>query len=159
MIDTLTSRLPQTRSSRLGAALVAGVIASELGAILMAIVTCVVYVLGFRLQLLQPFAILAAQRFGPHALWEPTLAQYLWAALAHVSMAAAWGLVYGLFGALLRVDKARWAALLLGVALALAARAVGHDIADAPESLSWAAYLAWALGFAVYPSLFWRLHL
>jgi hypothetical protein len=78
----------------------------------------------------------------------------------HLLVMVGFGIFYGVLAATLRVDKARWAALLLAIAMAGVASLARLDLAaQVPPALGWASRLAWCACFLAYPSAFWRLRL
>ncbi|HZS40161.1 MAG TPA: hypothetical protein VFF06_25195 [Polyangia bacterium] len=163
--------------ARWSASLLSGLIAGEIGAVVMAVVMAIAYAAIFQnaLGFTYPLNVIGAIRYGDVALVSLTPVGYLWALAFHLGVAAIWGLVFAVAATVLRCDKDRWAPIILGLAIGLAAQIVdvniigpgllarlhGHDIwaEQVPPWVSWFSHVAFGLSFAAYGPIFRKLWL
>jgi hypothetical protein len=117
--------------ARIGASLVAGVMSALGGALLMAAVFALSFVLG--------------SAGAGAAGWPAALA---W----HLAACVDWGLFYGLVALPLAVQSSARGALLLGVSVGLASQLL-EPATPVPPLADWMGHLAFGLAFTVYPRL------
>jgi hypothetical protein len=156
--------------ARFSASLVAGVIASMIGATLMAIVMIVAFTRYDGRPLYYPLEIVGTFLFGDISMLSPRWEIYPTAAALHFGVCAMWGMGYAFAATLLRVDKSIVYALLLGlvvgqtallvdidlIAPALQNRLWGHDLwtENVPPIFSWLAHVVFGLSLGFFPFVF-----
>ena len=162
-------------AARWSASMLSAFIASQVGGVLMALTLAGWFVVADNATLLHPLRVIATFRYGERAMYELTTSGFLWAAAFHAGVCAAWGILFGFLATTLRVDKSLWGPTVLGLAIGLGSQIVdvnivtpvamealhGHDLwADhVPPAASWAAHLAFGLGFSSFTPIFRRLWL
>jgi hypothetical protein len=178
---TTTTRIGGVPSSgvepaRYAASIVSGLIASQIGAIVMAIFMFAVYPTVFGTRLFYPLDVIGSYLYGERALAVGLGAVgRLWALCFHIGVCATWGIMFALLATLLRVDKTVWGPVVLGVCIGLAAQLVdinlitpplmhtlhGVDLwaMTVPAWVSWVGHILFGLSFASFTPMFRRLWL
>jgi hypothetical protein len=159
--------------ARFSASLVASVIASMVGATLMAIVLTVAFLRYDGRPLYYPLQIIGTFLFGDVSLISPRWEIYPTAAALHFGVCAFWGLAFAFAATRLRVDKSIGGSIMLGLVVGTASQIVdidliapalqnrlwGHDLwsENVPPVFSWLGHIVFGLSFAVFPFVFRRL--
>jgi hypothetical protein len=153
-------------SARWAASILAGLAASQIGAVVMLAFWAVFFGLAVGVPGV-PLQIIAAFAYGRQPV--PVLG-YVWALAVLLGTSAMWGVVYSLLATALRIDKSRWAPVVLGLVVGLMAHVVGVNLLTPKlfwamygrnywlESMapviSWTGYVLFGLGFAAFPAIF-----
>jgi hypothetical protein len=153
-------------SARWAASMLAALAASQIGGLAMLAFWIALYALAFHAPA-APLQVIAAFAYGMQPL---SVLAYVWATAALLGTCAMWGVVYSLFATALRVDKSRWAPLVLGLIVGLLAHLVGVNLLtpqlmramyghnywleNMAPAVSWAGYILFGLGFAAFPPIF-----
>ena len=156
--------------ARWSASMLSAVIASVIGGTIMAAVMALVYAFAYSKPLLYPLQVIGSYRYGDNALIAMPPIAYLWALAFHFGVCILWGVAYGILATAMRVDKAVWAPIALGVAIGLASQLVdinlvtpalmqhlhGHNLwmENVPAWLSWVGHVAFGLSFAFFVPIF-----
>ena len=175
MATTTVGGAPVTTAhyARFAASLVAGVIASMIGATLMAVVMTVAFLRYDGRPIYYPLQIIGTFLFGDLSVIAPRWEIYPTAAALLFGTCAVWGIGYAFAATRLRVDKSIGASLVLGLVFGLASQLVdidliapalmhrlwGHDlwIENVPPMFSWLGHVVFGLSLGSFPFIFRRL--